>query len=390
MSPPICFLSYSRKNLQDITTIGRILKAYGIRVWQDLENLGTGLSESRIRNAIQSETSGLLFYSTPESVSSEFVKQVELREAELSHRNNQNFFIVPVFNLPISETDSALKGTLTLPLSSFNGIKVGRTDVPEAIETAAHRAARLVLQRSIFKSREPLPIGLTSKQKSLPDVYLDIDFTPFFKSGLPLAEVWNNDFTRALHEVKYALFSRSLTRLRLRSFAHLSLGFLFGFIFRERTGFSLEIEQVTRGADPTIWTTSEEALPHQLSINHYPTPQLDSRNLCVKINLVASDDAAIAAYAKESGLAYRVLLDITPPAYPHFLDSSQAISVARELADQIKQIHGKYGTNSVHLFAAVPLALAILIGYNLNACGSIQCYEFDNASRQYHPSCLLC
>ena len=388
MSPPVYFLSYSRDNLHDITMIARVLKTYGIRTWQDLDDLGTGLSEDRIRNAIQNETSGLLFYSTPESVSSEFVKQVELREAEFVHKNNSNFIFVPVFGLSISETDAALKGTLTVPISNFNGVKVDRTDDPRAIRYAAHRAAELVLQRLIVKERYPLPIGFTSKQTPPSGVSLDIDFTPFFENGLPDEEEWNTDFPRALDQVKSALLARSLTQLRLRTFAHLSLGLLFGFVFRERTGFCLEIEQTTRGEGTTIWTIPGEALPHALSMSEYPA-QLDSKNLCVKINLVARDDASVAAYADKSGLDYRVLLDVTPPQYPHFISSGHAIGIARDLADRIKKIHGKYGTNSVHLFAAVPLGLAILIGYNLNACGSIQCYEFDNASREYHPSCLL-
>ena len=215
-----------------------------------------------------------------------------------------------------------------------------------------------------------------------------MDFTHFFQNGLPGEEEWNSDFSRALHQVKSALLARSLTRLRLRTFAHLSLGLLFGFVFRERTGFRLEIEQTTRGKGSIILTTPEEAAPHGLSFSDYPA-QLDSKNLCVNINLVARDDASVATYADKSGLAYRVLLNVTPPEYPHFISSGQAIGVARDLADRIKAIHGRYGTNSVHLFAAVPLGLAILIGYNLNACGSIQCYEFDNASREYHPSCLL-
>ena len=388
MAPPVFFLSYSRNNLEDINVIARLLKIHGIRTWQDLDNLGTGLSEVRIRTAIQSETSGLLFYSTLESVSSEFVREVELKEAERAHRDNPDFSIVPVFRLSIAETDAALKGTLSVPMSNFNGAKVDPASNHRAVHDAAHRAAELVLQQLVLDKQDPLPIGLTSKQSPPAGMSLDIDFTPFFREGLPNAEEWNTDFPRALDRVKSALFARSLTRLRLRSFAHLSLGLLFGFVFRDRTGFSLEIEQTNKGQDKTIWTTSGEALPHTLSMNEYPAT-LGSRNLCVKINLVARDDASVAAYANSVGFDYRVLLDVTPPEYPHLISNGHAIAIARHVADRIKEIHGKYGTNSVHLFAAVPLGLALLIGYNLNACGSIQCYEFDNASREYHPSCIL-
>ena len=240
MSPPVYFLSYSRDNLKDVTIIAKTLGTYGIRTWQDLRDLGTGLSEIRIRNAIHRETSGLLFFSTKESVASEFVKEVELREGEIAHKANPDFHILPVFRLPISETNAALRGTLTVPISNFNGAKVDPTGDPGAIREAAHRAAELVLQRTTLEEQHPLPIGFTSKQSPVENVSLDIDFSPFFESGFPHNEEWNTDFLRALERVKDTLLSRSLTQLQLHTFAHLSLGLLFGFVFRERTGFLLE------------------------------------------------------------------------------------------------------------------------------------------------------
>ena len=52
-------------------------------------------------------------------------------------------------------------------------------------------------------------------------------------------------------------------------------------------------------------------VPHSLSMSEYPA-QLDSRNLCVKINLVARDDPSVAAYADKSGLAYPNALSQSP------------------------------------------------------------------------------
>ena len=390
MSPPVFFLSYSRYDLNDIVRIARVLKIYGIRTWQDLENLGTGLSEVRIRNAIQNETSGFMFYSTSRSVSSEFVRQVELKEAETANRHNPNYSIVPVFHLPPSQTDAALTGILAPPISSFNGVIVDLTDDDDrrVIYGAAHSAAALILQQLILDDQDPLSIGLTSKQTPQTDVSLDIDFSPFFESGFPNSEEWNTDFPRALDRIRLFLVSRSFTRLQIRTLAHLSLGLLFGFVFRERTRFCLEIEQTTRGTGTTIWTTAARAVPHSLAMNEYPA-QLGSKNLCVKINLVARDNASIPTYADRADLHFRVLLDCVPPQYPYIISNGEAIAIARDLTDKIKDIHGRYGTAFVHIFAAVPLALAILIGHNLNACGTIQCYEFDNALREYHPSCRL-
>ena len=157
-----------------------------------------------------------------------------------------------MFRISTPETDASLKGTLTVPVSNFNGAIVGSADNARAVRDAAHRAAELVLQRVILDEQDPMPIGATSKQSPFESVSLDIDFTPFFRDRRPTAEEWNSDFPRALKRVKSALIARSVTRIRLRCFAHLSLGTLFGFVFSERTGFGLEIEQTNRGRDKTI------------------------------------------------------------------------------------------------------------------------------------------
>lgn len=387
MSPPLLFLSYSRRDLDDISAIARVLKIHGIRTWQDLTSLGTGLSEASVRKAIRTKSSGLLFYSTEESVSSEFIRKVELPEAERAHKDDPTFNIVPIFRLSINDTDAALSGILTVPISNFNGAKVEPRDGPRAVVLAAHQAAEKVLQQ-LRLEESTVSLGLTSKQTAPSAVALDLDFAPFFQDGLPSAEEWNGDFPMALSRVKAMLLRNSVTRLRLYSFAHLSLGLLFGFIFRSTTGFHLEIEQRSGGQDRSIWTTSEDPAPHELLMTEFPGT-LGSRNLCVKINLFARDDSSVATYASAVGLDYRALLEVSPTEFPYSISKGQGAAIARQLAEKIKELHAKFGTNSVHLFAAVPLGLALLIGHNLNACGSVQCYEFDNASREYHAACVL-
>ena len=229
-----------------------------------------------------------------------FVKQVELAEAQAAHRKDPDYFVVPVFRLPISDTDARLKDALTMPISGFNGAIVDTDAGLQATRDAAHHAAELILRRLVLHPCDPLPIGLSSKRASPPEVSLDLDFIPFFSDSLPPEVEWNTDFPRALDRVKSALVDRSLTRLRLRSFAHLSLGLLFGFVFRERTGFRLDIEQATGGLEPAVWSTSEEPVAHGMSMTEQPA-HLGSRNLVVKLNLVAPDHTSIAAYAGPVG-----------------------------------------------------------------------------------------
>lgn len=389
MQPPIEFLSYSREDLEEIGAIAKILKIHGIRTWQDINNLGAGLSEDRVRSAIRSESSGFLFYSTTRSVSSLFVRKVELPEAEGRQRSDCSFKIVPIFGLSIRETDAALADSLTVPISNFNGAKVEPPADRHSLIAAARRAAEIVLQDLVIeKDTSTVCLGLASKQKVSASIALDLDFSPFFLGGLPSSDDWNEQFPAALGTVKNALVQRSLGRVRLYAYAHLSLGVLFGYVFRDRTGFQLEMEQTDKAKGKTIWTSDGDPAEHHLSMRALPGV-LDSQNLIVKMNLVADDALSIASFAKETGLCYRAILDVAPAEYPCMISNGQAIAIARQLTEKIKKLHGIYGTNNVHLFAAIPLGLAVLIGYNLNACGTVQCYEFDNSLRQYHPSCLL-
>jgi hypothetical protein len=387
VSPPVYFLSYSRENIGDVREIAKTLMIHGIEVWQDIANLGTGLAESEIRKAIRVGSNGLLFFITSQSVKSAFVRTVELPEAETKYKLDTGFQIVPLFGLPIDDASTALKGWLTVPISNFNGAKIGGRGESQDVLAAAQRAAEIILEGLTIQQSDPLRIGLSSKQRTTSDVALHLDFTTHFENGLPPDKAWTEQFASALARVKGALVKRKRLSLRLHAFCHLSLGCLFGFIFRKTTGYRLEIEQITNG-EPTIWATDARRERNPLRVVELPGA-LESRELCVKINLMSADDKSVARYTDKNNMSYRAVLELSPAHYPCTITAWEAVAIASDLADKIKEVHARYDTNRVHLFAAIPLGLSVLVGYNLNACGTIQCYEFDNARREYFPSCTL-
>jgi len=387
MPPPVYFLSYSRENVNDVKIIAKTLMIHGIEVWQDIAALGAGVAESKIREAIQKDSNGLLLYATPQSIKSVFIRKVELPEADKRHKKDRDFQIVPVFALPIESATAALKDCLTIPISNFNGAKVTGTGVFHNVLAAAQRVTEIILNDISLEERDPLPIGLSSKQKTSEDVALHLDFMSFFENGLPSTEVWTEQFSPALNSIKSALVKRNRLSLRLHAFCHLSLGYLFGYVFRKTTGYRLEIEQVSNNKRAN-WATDASREDNPLRVVELPGT-LESRDLCVKINLMSADDNSVARYAQKTGASYRAVLELLPSSYPCMITESEAIAIAMDLAGKIKQMHARYDTSTVHLFAAIPLGLALLIGYNMNACGTIQCYEFDNAHREYLPSCTL-
>ena len=324
---------------------------------------------------------------TPQSVASAFIRGVELPEVNRRHKKDCDFHIVPVFGLPINSATTALKDCLTIPISNFNGAKVTGKGEFQDVLAAAQRAAEIILEDVRIEVSDPLRIGLSSKQKASEEVALHLDFTGFFEDGLPPAEVWTEQFSIALARVKSALVKRDILSVRLHAFSHLSLGCLFGYVFRRTTGFRLEIEQISNN-ERSVWATDATRKDNPLRMVELPGT-LGSRALCVKINLMSADDNSVARYSEKRALFYRAVLELLPPSYPCMISGGEAIAIAMELAGKIKEMHARYDTDTVYLFAAIPLGLALLIGYNMNACGKIQCHEFDNACREYLPSCAL-
>ncbi len=60
-------------------------------------------------------------------------------------------------------------------------------------------------------------------------------------------------------------------------------------------------------------------------------------------------------------------------------DPGRVVELRRAVSD--------YGISEVHLFAAIPQALAVIIGHNLNAMPPVHLYEHDGG--EYRPSHVL-
>jgi hypothetical protein len=64
-------------------------------------------------------------------------------------------------------------------------------------------------------------------------------------------------------------------------------------------------------------------------------------------------------------------------------NSAQALSVAKEVAWRIKTYVDQWQAERIHLFAAVPIGLAPLITYHLNAICPIDLYFLDSNRAHY-------
>ena len=389
MTTPIIFLSYSRKNLSDTKFIAGTIMAHGLQVWQDIENLGGGLTEAQVREIISGNLDGLLYFITQESINSTFICEIELPEAENRYRNNKNFQIVPIFDIPIENAVAALKPYTSVPISNFNGaiLKNKFSNRELNIVKAASKAAEIILMSLDLSSNDTIFIGVSSKQKVMEKVNLNFDYMNYFKSGYPDVNTWNKIFLPAINSVKNIIIDKNIRKIKFSAYAHLTFGYLFGFVFSRIAGFQISIEQRTN-TESAIWSSENGPSDHNLKIVEL-SGDIESDVVCIKINLMSLDNESVNRYAENANLSFRVTLEYIPPDYPYMITEGEAIKIGIEIAQEIKRMHAKYGTIKTHIFAAIPFGLSLFIGYNLNAVGTVQCYEFDNAVREYIPSCTI-
>ena len=198
-------------------------------------------------------------------------------------------------------------------------------------------------------------------------------------------ENWTDSVRKQFLDVRKALMKKGRVNLEIFTKAHIQAGFAFGYIFRRETGFSLNIRHFDQ-----VWRTH---------IEKHPTSHLKcdlegnagSKHLAVSISIAFDAGNALNAFLKDNDI-FRCFLNCAPtagqPPY-HIPDGETAAEMAGEIRRAIQDARQRYGVTEIHLFAAIPIALAYLIGWRLNQCGNIHLYHHDKSSSLYTPSWII-
>jgi len=396
------FLSYSHRNIDDVSAFAAQLRARGIRVWRDIDTLPAGrLSENEIRRAILEECWGLTVYLTPQSMIADYVMQIELPVALSRQRADPGFRIVPVFRqMPLDQARNGSVAKLGVDLTSYNG-HVIENDVVETTDLEQHHrvSANKVLREYLsqaFAPKKPdharsprLDFHTWTFRWEDPPPDLDLDWSHFFSNeSLPSQDVWQSVLLLALDDVKNTLAEIAGPRmLYIRAKARLSAGFALGFAFRQPSGFNIEIEQ-----DDQIWSTATQRSQADVLRVTEASGDISCSDLAIQMSISADVSPVVNRYAQARGRDFRARLIFEPLGGPDrnsVPDRQCAIDMAAQASAKIRQARNNFNAEEIHVFASMPFGLSVLLGHRLNACGAIQCYEFENVSCSYQPSCLL-
>ncbi|NJN19787.1 MAG: SAVED domain-containing protein [Oscillochloris sp.] len=274
-----------------------------------------------------------------------------------------------------------------------------------------HILARRILKQQIERRRDrighdqPLEIGISTFAPQN-DALLYLDWQSYLAKGQPepSIKIWQTKLLPALHDLHTALLGR-VSMIRLHIAARNSMACAFGYVFRATTNIRLQIPQRdgdwdTRPYEPwaeahrqrqaadeqarTSVPVGEGVMPLVVRVTEIDPNGSDiTIELPLTQNRVMSDvDTWIAN--EQPALRRRIVLE--KPAEGAFaFDADTMHNVACQVRHTILQ-YGASGT--VHLIGAIPAALAALIGWHLNTCEPVQCYELER-NTVLKPSCLL-
>ncbi|MDZ4719993.1 MAG: SAVED domain-containing protein [Roseiflexaceae bacterium] len=215
-----------------------------------------------------------------------------------------------------------------------------------------------------------------------------------FQPTLPSRDIWSNELLPQLEALKQQLALANHRVVAVRPKAHLSAGYAFGYVFRETTGFHLWIEQAVRNTGQAQWWRTDEpsASGAPLELERAPGPSRAKRaDTSVEISATPDVDirASVTQAIQQLKLPIRQRIQFSLPTGTTVQNGPHALAMAQQVRSAIRKARNDQPQQTIHLFGALPIGLAVLLGAQLNACEPVQCYEFDRSINTYRPACLL-
>lgn len=225
-----------------------------------------------------------------------------------------------------------------------------------------------------------LAVGVTSFPDSallrLVDVHIDLAEYFLPEGEAPDLFVQAAEILRTFRTiVTPPLFSKEIVfhpQLRLTG------AFLLGWMFRRVSGYRLLL--IHR---QDVWAS--RGLPHVPSLLAEGLPTLlnaESREVALGLNITRDIQASVVDWVQTWGplpravLSYRLETNVVTSA-------AHALSLSFDIARKIKNLVDNWGVTHIHLFGAMPAALAVLIGHNLNAICPISIYYLGGDRQTY-------
>jgi hypothetical protein len=395
------FLSYKRDRKEEAELLISAQHLLGVPTWRDVDDLESLPTEDEIRRVLRdSDNANAILWLTPEIAKSPMVRQVEAPLLLERARRGDGFFVVPVVagGIEYAQASTLLDSSFTLEdLSQWNLSKIS---VDPADAAAARSVATQVLRGRIARihaylpPEEPLRLVLhTRKAPADPKAALVLRWVHRFEGREAKPGAWESDLLPSLATVAKAIEELAPgRRVVATGLASIPAAIALGSEFLAPRRLPIAWEQYREGRELQAWSLGE-AREQSGFESKLEARELGARDLAMLVS-VADDAEPVFAASRGELPSFRAILKIWKPGKPpHDLEKAgQAADLAYLIQREIRAALREYPEIlRLHLFMAVPLGLAMMVGQLLNNVNAAQTYEMvpSEAGKRYRPAALL-
>ncbi len=386
------FVSYRHAWRGEVEELANSLRLRGLRVLLDSSDPGEFSGSSmydEMRRVIEQDCSAMLLHVTQDILDSPAIWKVEVSTALRRRTAGKDFLILPFFrNLsPDKLREAAPEGTLLAACNGIPAIPPAGADVDSFLAEKRAAAAGILLHRILKGGSRPITLSIWTRKTAAVNRASDLllDWSSVYPDdavGTPAARA---DAQAALNQLAALLANASIHDLHLQAKTHLSAAVLFGSIFTSRTGFRLHIEQEGEHGIAT-WHSEgpvDDSTPQVHSIQTDPARD----EICLIVSTSRPETVtSVEKSLQRLGITYGGRI-IVRPASGESRSSIPSDACARRLAktvaSQLMRARTEWGARRTHLFISSPVALAVLIGRELNGLGPIHVYEHHRGTDFY-------
>ena len=394
------FLCHHSNDAPVINLLAEELRLRGLVPWVDKDGGFSVGDESAggAEQAISKNCFGLLLYATPEVFESDFVRQVEIRHA-LRRRDEDASFVL--FAVPrrmgFDELSTKSVEMFGVDLAAYSSVKIGGdgTEPEEWLRSRLGDLADELLDKVLDRASQGVKANTVQIQFSTrerlrdePEDVLCVDAVGLLTRVSPRSdqpEAWRR-VQEALLTVKCRISNRfGRPRLQVHGSKHLTAAFLLGHTFPSTT---CELEIRTKR---DYWVTDCEATREDLLAVNVRDGSVGSEILYAEIS--TGDKTVrdgVRRRIQRTRLSPFKYLRLTPTpklASAPYMNNADACAIARQVRRELTRVVSEHDISEVHIFAAIPQALAVMIGHGFNAMPPVHLYEYDGS--EYRPSHIL-
>lgn len=374
----------------------------GIPTWQDLTDLSEGHTDEELRSVLgQDSTANAIAYLTPDVADSTVITRTELPSIVRRIDRGDGFFLVPAIAGGADYKDvTTIAGTYlgTHDLGQWNVSKIKSDPINTSdSQMIAARVLKKRMQSIHAKSSNGHALKLQLHTRKSPAKTsgnaLTLDWTHRFNGREADPTSWNDYLLPATESVAKACERFAPGRaITVEGLCAIPAAIALGVAFLAPRGIDARWNQASVKLGDQVWGLGFKAEPIKF-VAKIQSADVSADDIAVLVS-VASDVNATFGASRASLPRFRAIISVEQDGVlPHGIASpGQATAIAEAVSGAIRKARQEFQTRgTVHLFLAVPVGLAFMIGQSLNTLGGVQTYEHipTDAVGTYRPAALL-